>query len=71
MKPKFGIAEFMMATLVVCVMAAAGNYLRGAVLDGNGRAVFAIFTLAAPMALVLILSAYLALKRWIRSLQKK
>ena len=67
---KFGIAEFMMATMIVCVMAAGGNYLRGAIKNGQGRAVFSIFTLASPMALVLILSAYLAFKRWIKSLQK-
>lgn len=64
--PQFGIAEIMMATMIICVMAAAGNYLRSAAQNGQGRAIFAIFTLAAPMALVLILSAYQSLKRFIK-----
>ena len=67
--PQFGIAEIMMATMIICVMAAAGNYLRTAVKNGQGRAVFALFTLASPMALVLILGAYQAIKRWVRKLQ--
>lgn len=66
--PQFGIAEIMMATMIFCVMAAAGNYLRSAIKNGQGRAVFAIFTLASPMALVLILSAYQAIKRWVKKL---
>lgn len=67
--PRFGIAEIMMATLIVCVLATAGNYLKDAFKNGQGRATFAIFTLASPMALVLILSAYLGLKKWIRSIR--
>lgn len=67
--PQFGIAEIMMATMIICVMAAAGNYLRTAVKNGQGRAVFALFTLASPMALVLILGAYQAVKRWVKRLQ--
>lgn len=68
--PQFGIAEIMMATMIFCVMAAAGNYLRSAIKNGQGRAVFAIFTLASPMALVLILGAYQAIKRWVKRLNR-
>ena len=67
--PQFGIAEIMMATMIICVMAAAGNYLRSAMENGQGRAVFALFTLASPMALVLILGAYQGIKRWVKKLQ--
>lgn len=69
--PRFGIAEIMLATLIVCVLATAGNYLKDAFKNGQGRAMFAIFTLASPMALVLMLSAYLALKRWVKSMQPR
>lgn len=66
--PKFGIAEMMLAMMIFCVMAAAGNYLWAAIRSNQGhqgRAVFVIFTLASPVALVLALSGYLALKRWL------
>ena len=66
---RFGIAEIMMITMIFCVMAAAGNYLRSAIGNGSGRAVFSIFTLVSPMALILVLSTYTALKRWIKSLR--
>lgn len=65
--PQFGIAEMMMAMLIFCVMAAGGSYYRSASENGSGRAVFVIFTLASPVALVLVLSAYVALKKWLRS----
>jgi hypothetical protein len=55
----------MLAMMIFCVMAAAGNYLRSAIQNDQGKAVFVIFTLASPVALVLALSAYLALKRWL------
>jgi hypothetical protein len=65
--PRFGIAEMMLTVMILCVMGAAGGYLRGAIQNNNGRAVFVIFTLAAPIALVLVLSTYLGLKRWLRT----
>lgn len=68
--PRFGIAEMMLAMLVLCVMAAAGSYLKLAIDNNRGRPIFVIFTLASPIALVLVLSAYLALKRWLRSFGK-
>gem|GEM_PF-5524619 len=64
--PQFGIAEMMLAMLIFCVMAAAGSYFWSAAQNGRGRAVFVIFTLASPVALVLVLSAYVSLKRWLR-----
>ena len=65
--PRFGIAEMMLTVMILCVMGAAGGYLRNAFENNNGRAVFVIFTLAAPIALVLVLSMYLSLKRWLRT----
>lgn len=65
--PRFGIAEMMLAMMILCVMAAAGSYMSTAIRDGRGRAIFVIFTLASPIALVLVLSAYLGLKRWLKS----
>ena len=64
--PQFGIAEMMLAMMILCVMAAAGSYLRSASENDRGRAVFVIFTLASPIALVLVLSAYTTLKRWLQ-----
>lgn len=65
--PQFGIAEMMMTMLIFCVMAAGGSYFRSASENGRARAVFVIFTLASPVALVLIMSAYVALKKWLRN----
>lgn len=65
--PRFGIAEMMLTVMILCVMGAAGGYLRNAIENNHGRAVFVIFTLAAPIALVLVLSTYLSLKRWLRT----
>ena len=68
--PQFGIAEMMLVMLVLCVMAAAGSYLKLAIDNNRGTSIFVIFTLASPIALVLVLSAYLSLKRWLRSFGK-
>ena len=68
--PQFGIAEMMLAMLVLSVMAAAGSYLKLAIDNNGGQPIFVIFKLASPIALVLVLSAYLALKRWLRSFGK-
>ena len=62
--PRFGLAELMLTMLILCVMGAAGSYLMQT-RAGNGRAVFVIFTLAAPIALVLVLSTYKGLRRWL------
>lgn len=64
--PKFGIAEMMLAMMVLCVMAAAGSYLRTAMQNDRGRPIFVLFTLASPFALVLVLSTYMSVKRWLR-----
>lgn len=64
--PRFGIAEMMLAMMIFCVMGAAGGYLKQAADNNRARPVFVIFTLASPIALVLVLSAYLNLKRWLR-----
>lgn len=64
--PRFGLAELMLAMVIFSVMAAAGSYLVRAHQDGRGRAVFVIFTLCAPIVLVLILSGYKQLQRWSR-----
>ena len=66
--PQFGIAEMMLAMLIFCVMAAAGSYWRSAAMSNksSGKAVFVIFTLCSPVALVMLMSAYVALKRWLR-----
>ena len=65
--PRFGLAEMMLAMMIFSVMGAAGSYLMRAINQGttSGRAVFVIFTLAAPMALVMVLSFYATLKRWL------
>jgi hypothetical protein len=47
----------MLVMLVFCVMGAAGSYLVRALRQGTSlKAVFLIFTLAAPMLLVVALS---------------
>lgn len=65
--PQFGIAEMMLAVMIFCVMGAALNYLKQAEENEQGRALFVMFTLTAPIAFVLILSAYHSLKRWLKS----
>lgn len=66
--PKFGIAEMMLGMMILCVMGAAFSYARLAFENHSGRPIFVIFTLAAPIALVLILSAYRAMKKWLQRL---
>ncbi len=69
--PRFGLAEMMLAMMIFSVMGAAGSYLMLAINKGQGRAVFVIFTLAAPIALVLVLSFYKALRRWLANLSRR
>jgi hypothetical protein len=65
-QPKFGLATMMLVMLVFCVMAAAGSYLLRAVDAGTSpRAVFIIFTLAAPVLVVVALSAFRQCLRWL------
>ena len=70
--PRFGLAEMMLAMMIFSVMGAAGSYLMRAINrgDGSGRPAFVIFTLAAPIALVLVLSFYRALRRWLTYLNR-
>ena len=70
-RPRFGLAEMMLAMMIFSVMAASGSYLMRAINQGQGRAVFVIFTLAAPIALVLVLSFYKALRRWLTNLNRR
>lgn len=63
-RPRFSLAGMLLATVVVCVMAAGGNYLRLAVESGTSwRAVFVIFTLAAPVLLLSAMSIFSLLMR--------
>ena len=64
--PRFGIAEMMLAMMIFCVMGAAGGYLKRAASSSDAKPVFVIFTLASPIALVLVLSIYLNIKRWLK-----
>ena len=57
--------------MIFSVMGAAGSYLMHTINQGQGRAVFVIFTLAAPIALVLVLSFYKALRRWLAKLSRR
>ena len=58
-RPRFGIRTMLLVMLVACVTASSGFYLVRS-LDERGRSahlVFLLFTLAAPMLLVVVLSA--------------
>ena len=70
--PRFGIAEMMLAMMIFCVMGAAGGYLRQASAkeDGSAMPAFVIFTLVSPIALVMVLSIYVNIKRWLRNNEK-
>ena len=61
-QPRFGLGSMLLVMLVFAVMAAAGSYFVRA-LDGQRefRPTFIIFTLVAPVALLVVLSFL----RWI------
>jgi hypothetical protein len=63
--PRFDLATLMLVMLVFSVMGAAGYYLVSALRTGTPlKAVFIIFTLAAPMVLLVVLSCLQRLLRW-------
>jgi len=58
-RPRFGLGTLMLLMLVCCVMAAAGSYLVRALRSGTSvKAFFVIFTLTAPIALLVILNLF-------------
>ena len=65
-QPRFGLGTLLMVMLVICVMAASASYL-ARILRAGGRAgqlTFILFTLAAPMLLMVLISVALwALRR--------
>ena len=64
--PRFGIFTLMLLTVVFCVMGSAGFYLLRSVQKGTSpRAVFVMFTLAAPGVLVIVMSMSRILLRWL------
>ena len=71
-QPRFGLASMMLVMLVFCVMGSAGFYLVRAVRQGTSlKAVFIIFTLAAPMLLLVVLSTYRQVLTWIRQFDRR
>ena len=66
-QPRFGLATMLMVMLVFCLMAAAGNYLRQAVLGGTSVvAFFVIFTLVAPILLLVMVSGIIQVLNWMK-----
>ncbi len=64
--PRFGLFTILLVMVVFSVMAAAGHYLMVAMRSGTSpKAIFIIFTLAAPMLLVTALSLLRAAVRWL------
>jgi len=63
-QPRFGIGTLLLLMLVVSVMAAAGSYLVRALQGGRAfQLAFILFTLAAPLLLVVIVSLLQSLLR--------
>ena len=66
-QPRFGMGTILLLMLVVCVMAAAASYFVryiGAVRGGREfQLLFILFTLAAPLLLVVIVSLFQSLFR--------
>lgn len=57
LQPRFGIFSLMLVTLVFCGMATAGRYLMLSIAsETSNKAVFVIFTLAAPMFMVVAIN---------------
>ncbi len=64
--PRFGLLTALLVMVVFSVMGAAGHYLMVAMRSGTSpKAVFIIFTLAAPMLLLTALSLVRAAARWL------
>ncbi len=64
--PRFGLLSLMLLMLVFSVMGAAGYYLMRSVQYGTSpKAVFVLFTLAAPGLLVAVLSMARLAATWL------
>jgi hypothetical protein len=57
-QPRFSIFGMILATVIVCVMAAGGGYLYQALRQEDARAqsTFVIFIIAAPVILIVLVS---------------
>jgi hypothetical protein len=65
-RPRFGIGGLLLLTIVFAVMGAATRQFVLAVQRGSSpRAVFVIFTLAAPMIVVVTIGAIHRLLAWL------
>jgi hypothetical protein len=65
-KLRFGLATMMLVMLVFGVMAAAASYLLRATRAGvPTSAVFVIFTIAAPVLLVVLMSVFSGAMKWL------
>lgn len=66
-RPRFTISTLLMVMSVFCVMAAAGSYLVRSLSGrrGAGVLVFILFTLAAPMLLMVLISILRYIVIWI------
>jgi len=66
-RPRYGIGGLLMVMLVFSVMAAAGSYMvRGLKEEGrSAHLVFILFTLAAPMLLMVVVSVIRHIVAWL------
>lgn len=71
-QPRFGIGAMLLVMIVVCGMAAAGSYLARALKndDHSAQLVFILFTLAAPMFLMVAINLIRVLSKWFEKRQK-
>lgn len=71
-QPRFGLAGLLMVMFVCSVMAACGyyftQYLRG---GRQSQLAFILFTLAAPVLLMVVISAMLAAHRFFNKPKKR
>jgi hypothetical protein len=64
-QPRFGLGSLLLIMIVVGAMAASGNYFLRGIRGGRGAQVsFVLFTLAAPLLLVMLVSGVRALVAW-------
>lgn len=66
-QPRFSITAMLLIMLVVSVLAAGASYLvRSNHSDRASQLAFILFTLAAPLLLVVLVSLGRAILRWLR-----
>ena len=73
-RPRFGLGTLLLAMLVVSVVAAAGSYMVRAFATGTGRSAqltFMLFTLAAPMLLMVVVSVAYQVFLWMERTKKR